>query len=187
MIFIGFDISTSVIGVTILNSNDDKFDPKNNFLYWEAIELNKFKDFWDKVDFVKFRLSEIKKKYPVINYVFVEEPLKKFMPGSSSAHTISTLQRMNGIVSYIAYDFYQIRPTYISFTTARKLCGIKTIQKSKDPLKRSLKEQAFYYIINGELSYISWPTKKNGKFKDSCKDIIDAYIITKSGILLNIK
>ena len=84
---------------------------------------NHFPELYDKADFVKGRLLDLKAMY-IIERVFIEQSLQAFRPGLSSAKTLLTLASFNGIVSYICQDQLGIKPEYIGASTARKSNGI---------------------------------------------------------------
>ena len=46
-------------------------------------------------------------KYP-IQHIYVEQPFTFFNSGGSSAKTMATLQRFNGIVSWLLYEIFEI-------------------------------------------------------------------------------
>ena len=62
-------------------------------------------------------------------HVFIEENLQSFRSGFSSAQTLSTLARFNGMVSQVCYSEFGIIPEYINVNSARKNLGIKIISK----------------------------------------------------------
>ena len=83
-----------------------------------------------------------------------------FQKGMSSAATITTLMRFNGIVSYIGRGILIVDPIYISAAHARKLCGIK-MQRTK-VAGMSGKEQVFKHMSENDLKHVEWPKKKSG-------------------------
>jgi hypothetical protein len=66
------------------------------------------------------------------------------MMGRSSSHTISTLTKFNGIVSWLCYEEFGIKPEYIPAISARKKCGI-TIKKGE-----KAKEQVLAFLLDNE-------------------------------------
>jgi hypothetical protein len=99
----------------------------------------------------------------------------------SSAATITTLMRFNGIVSYIGRNIFGVEPEYISAAHARKLCGIKMQRTSVAGM--SGKEQVFKYMSENDLKHVVWPKKKNGKDVDWSRDATDAYVIAYAAFL----
>ena len=64
------------------------------------IDLAREKDILLKAEIVKSNLAILDEEY-CIEKIFIEENLQAFRPGFSSAKTLMTLARFNGIVSYI--------------------------------------------------------------------------------------
>ena len=173
---LGLDISTSNVGWCILDKSSGEF------VEAEAIVLKKVPCVFQKADCVRQQLKNIKKKYS-IEHVAIEENLQAFRPGFSSAKTIVTLARFNGMVSLISHDVFNMSPSFINVNHARKTVGLKIDRKSE----LSTKEQVLNFA-RGKIANFEWPmrTIKSGKrkglvlFADSCYDISDAYIIASS-------
>jgi len=100
-----------------------------------------------------------------------------FRPGMSSAQTISTLMRFNGIVSYIARNIFQKEPEYIGSAHARKLCGVKLVRTA---IGGPQKEQVFSHMETNDLKYVVWPQTKTGKVVPWSRDACDAYVIARA-------
>lgn len=177
-LILGLDVSTSVIGVCILNS-EINFDNKgSHILYLDKIEFKKCKTIWEKADIVTLKFSELLKKIPGEYQVMLEEPLMGFRAGMSSATTITSLIRFNGIVSYISREIFNCDPSYISASHARKLCGIKMQRTAIAGMNG--KEQVFKHMSNNDLKHIIWPVKKNGLPNHTSRDMCDAYVIARA-------
>lgn len=178
---LGLDVSTSVTGVCILDPRIPP-DPKgSHILYLDRIEFKKCKTLWDKADVVASELAEFLHTHPGEYRVVLEEPLLGFRAGMSSAATITTLMRFNGIVSYISREIFKVDPEYIASSSARKLCGIKMQRTSIAGM--SGKEQVFKYMSENDLSHIRWPIKKNGSPVDWSRDATDAYVIARAAMI----
>ena len=180
-IILGLDVSTSVTGICIVDSDIVPDDLGSHILKLEAIELSKFKTIWEKADIVKkyFEEFEATNEYKIdkIDRIVLEEALTAFRPGMSSAATISTLIRFNGIVSYMARNIFDKEPEYIGSAHARKLCGIK-LQRTATGGPQ--KEQVFSYMENNDLKHVMWPLKKSGKVVEWSRDATDAYVIARA-------
>lgn len=176
---LGLDVSTSTIGLCVIKIIDSEFQ----IVHIDKIDFKKCNNLWEKADKVNHELKAILNKTPGNYKVFLEEPLMGFRPGMSSAATITTLMRFNGIVSYISRDIFKIDPEYISSSHARKLCGIKIQRTSIVGING--KEQVFKYMAENDLSGISWPLKKNGQAVEWSRDATDAYVIAKAAFLEN--
>jgi len=107
--------------------------------------------------------------------------------GASSAGTITTLARFNGLVSYLARDRFGIEPVHMTPAQARKACGLKMLQKQKHPQKLPHKEQCFVTMCATDLKHVVWPTKKNGQIVDWARDECDSFIIAKGAANLFVK
>ncbi len=179
---IGLDVSTSVTGVSILDANKAGDDSGSHIIYLDRIEYKKCNTLWDKADFTSRSLGDLKNKFPGDYKVYLEEPLMGFRAGMSSAATITTLMRFNGIVSYISRGIFGVDPQYIASSTARKSCGIKLQKTSIAGING--KEQVFRYMSENDLKHVVWPKKKNGEPVDWSRDATDAYVIARAACLL---
>lgn len=177
----GLDISTSVTGVAVVESDDASEHPR--IVLIDYITFNGCKTFWEKVDHATSCLEEkFARVVPTLDALCVEESLQSFRPGFSSAATIVTLAKFNGLLSHAARRIFGLEPRYIAATTARKLCGIR-VKRSADSGGKNAKEQVFDWCNAGPLSGYVWPTKKNGSPKDCARDMTDAYIIARAGLI----
>jgi len=120
----GLDVSTSRIGWAIIDDDGSYVDSdffktdKNKELEARATDLER------KVIeplFSKYRITEIR----------IEEPFSMFSGGKTTAKTMSSLQRFNGMVSLIAHQHLGKPPTLVGATTARSRCGIKVPRGTK--------------------------------------------------------
>ena len=176
---LGLDVSTSITGATLLNE-------KGDIVFNEAWDTRKFKDLFDKAEFVKERIKHVYGNYGhyggsadnvYIKHIFIEQSLQSFRSGFSSAKTLSTLSRFNGIVSWISFNYFRTKPEYIAATTARKLCGIKV------PRGNKAKAVVLQHVIDTEPSFI-FELTKYGNPKPDTYDRADSLIIAKAGYLL---
>ena len=110
---LGLDISTSVVGVCLLDASGD-------LVFLDCIKLTsiKFETIWDKADEVNAVLSVMMFNKNV-RRIFVEENAKRFAVGYSSADTILTLAKFNGIVSYLAQKAFSAPVIDINVNSAR--------------------------------------------------------------------
>ena len=182
---LGLDVSTSIIGVTVLDAREDgSVDP----IVLDHIDFKRCKTLWEKADHVRgtfYSWNELRpSEFHSISHVFIEEPAMMYSPGMSSAQTIATLLRFNGLVSFFAREAWR-DPEYISASAARKLIGIKTQQVKKCGVSHKL--QAFRHVMENDLKHVVWPTKKKSdKVVDWAADVVDSYVIARAGLeLLN--
>ena len=166
---LGLDISTSVIGYTIL-------DQESRIILCEAWDLrNKrlFSDLYSKGSFIKNQLEELK-GYGAIEHVYIEEPFVFFKSGGSTAKTMAKLQAFNGIVSWLCHDVYGFSPEHIPPAKARKLCGIKVSRGEK------AKEVVLNYLLENEKAFTIEYTSR-GNPKPVSYDRAESLIIARAG------
>ena len=123
---LGLDISTSIVGVTVLDNE------KQILLNvgWDLRNKRIYPNIFKKAKEVNRLLREINSQFH-IEKIYIEKSLQAFRSGFSSAKTLSTLSSFNGITSWMCYDIFSIEPEYISAISARKLCGIKVPRGQK--------------------------------------------------------
>ena len=176
---LGLDVSTSITGATLL-------DDSGNIVFNEAWDTRKFKDFFDKAEFIKERIKHVYGNYGdrhggvhniSVRHIFIEQSLQSFRSGFSSAKTLSTLSRFNGVVSWVCFNYFRIKPEYVAATTARKLCGIKV------PRGNKAKAVVLQHVIDTEPSFVFEQTK-HGNPKPDTYDRADSLIVAKAGFAL---
>ena len=166
---LGLDVSTSITGYTIVDNG--------KIILNGAWDTRKYKNFYDKVVHVKDGLDKIRKEYGTrITAVYIEQSLQSFRSGFSSAKTLSTLSRFNGIVSWLVFDQYGIQPEYIAATSARKLCGIKVSRGQK------AKQVVLNFLLDNEPSFVIEYTR-NGNPKPESYDKADSIVIARAGAI----
>ena len=153
---IGFDISTSITGVALIADGQ--------LVYYDSIDLRKHKD-----EGWMMGASD----YP-IEHIYIEQSLHMFMRGKSSAKTLSTLTRFNGIASWLIYELFEIKPKFIGATSARKHAGIKI------PRGQKAKQVVLEHLLDNEPSFKVEYTK-HGNPKPDSFDKADAIVIAKAG------
>ena len=164
---LGLDISTSITGVTLL-------DYDNNIILNDAIDLRKYKNFFIKSEKVAEYFKNLSQKP---DKIFIEQSLQSFRSGFSSAATLSTLSRFNGVVSWLAYKQWLLEPEYLAATSARKLAGIKIIRGTP------AKPQVLQYLVDNEPSFVIEYTR-HGNPKPDTYDRADSLIIARAGLQL---
>lgn len=161
---LGLDVSTSITGATIL-------DDKGEVVYNEAWDTRKFKNFFRKAEEISAKMDLL----PVApDRIYIEQSLQSFRSGFSSARTLSTLSKINGVVSWICYRRYAIEPEYLAATSARKACGIVVPRGSK------AKEVVLQYVLDNVPSVLIDYTR-HGNPKPQCYDKADSWVIARAG------
>jgi len=174
---LGLDISTSCIGWCLLDAAD------GSLIAAGSIVLKDIKCMFEKAQRAQQTLQMLVAEHNVES-IAIEENLQAFRPGFSSAKTLITLARFNGIVSWLSYGCTKIKPSFINVNHARKSVGLKINRKSS----LSTKEQVFEWVKQSGMADFPWPTRtlKSGPrkdlviFDDSCYDISDAFVIAKA-------
>ena len=166
---LGLDISTSITGYTLLDGD--------KVILNGAWDTRKYKDFFEKVVHVKAGLEDIHKQFgKQIGAVYIEQSLQSFRSGFSSAKTLSSLSRFNGIVSWLVFDKFKIKPEYLAATSARKLCGIKI------PRGEKAKPVVLKFLLDNEPSFVIDYTRY-GNPKPESYDRADSLVIAKAGVI----
>jgi Holliday junction resolvasome RuvABC endonuclease subunit len=181
-IILGLDISSSCIGVAVLKETSGKPE----ILSLDYIGFKGCDGFWQKIDRVKQYVDALQYEFSA---VFIEDILKRFQPGMSSAGVIIGLARFNAVVSSVVRDHLKLDPEYIPSGEARRLCGMK-LQQKKNCGGKSHKDQVFDQMCATDLKEIVWKTKKQNKKQfgkppepiTEAKDMTDAYVIGKAGL-----
>ena len=141
-----------------------------------------------KADRVSKELNLIKHEHDITD-IFIEENLQAFRPGLSSAKTLLTLARFNGIVSFICYQVFGLEPKFINVNSARKSLGIKIERERNCGVSTKEQVRAWVNMSLGAAGY-QWPIKilKSGPrrgqeiFDPVSYDMADAYVIASAGI-----
>ena len=184
MKILGIDISTSITAYSLM---DTDVPQRQRIVKYEGIHLQKEKSLYNKAELIRKSFVQLSKDYD-IDKVYVEESLQAFRRGLSSARTLSTLSRFNGIVCYLAEDIFKTEVHLVNVIHARSHLGIKINRKLED----SVKDQVLNWSLQREeFSNIVWPTKtlKSGPRKGqeindkSCYDIADASVMALYGAL----
>ena len=167
---LGLDVSTSITGFCILESSSEiiRCDA------WDLRNKNKYNSEFKKAALIKEQLCSIKAQYP-IEKVYIEKPFVFFKGGGSSGKTMATLQRFNGMVSWIAKETFDKDPLYFTAQAARKLLHIKVPRGSR------AKEEVIKWLLDNVPSF-SVEYTKFGNPKPKYFDMADAIIVAKAGL-----
>jgi len=165
---LGLDISTSITGATIIQNGKII-----ESLYWDTRSKKKFPSLYEKADLIQQYLWQIKSKHDITE-IYIEQSLQSFRSGFSSAKTLSTLARFNGIVSWNCYKAFDIKPEMIAASSARKLAGVG--------IKRgdNSKEKVLEFILDN-YPQINIEYTKHGNPKPGMLDMCDSIIIALAG------
>ena len=165
---LGLDISTSITGATVMQEGT-----VIETFFWDTRNKRKFPTLYEKADLIQQNLWNIKSRHDISN-IYIEQSLQSFRSGFSSAKTLSTLSRFNGIVSWNCYKTFDIKPEMIAASSARKLAGLG--------IKRgdNAKEKVLQFILDNFPS-IEIQYTKHGNPKPGILDMCDSIIIALAG------
>jgi len=163
---LALDVSTSITGVSVINEEGE-------VVLCSAIDLRKHKDFFVKAEKIKEYLTVIKSDVKVTQ-VFIEQPFMFFNSGGSSAKTMAALQRFNGVVSWITYVLFEVKPQYLTAGEARRAVGIKVPRGTK------AKPVVLQFVLDNDPTFeIQYTTKGNPR--PESYDKADSWVIAKAG------
>lgn len=130
---LGCDISTSISGYTVI-------DDDGKVVLNESLNTKRIKDLNEVVSKNLEKVKEIFNKHD-IDDVFVEENLKSFGRGKSSASTLIKLAKLNGIFCFMIKESHGIEAKTILPTTARKKYGLTVNNKKRKAKRKQLIEE----------------------------------------------
>lgn len=171
---LGIDVSTSIIGYTILDS-------EGKMMVADSCILNKKYSNVEKAMQFSEVLKDLKELFN-ITAVWIEEPFVAFASGRSSAQVISKLASFNGMVQFTCFNSFGFEPSMINVSHARKIVGIK-LKRGHDT------KEIVLAWVKPKLPGYEWPVKvlKSGPRKGlsithpSCYDIADSYVVSLAG------
>ena len=177
---LGVDISTSITGFAIVADNE--------IVFYDSVDLRKYKNVFDKTIVIKEKILDLYEMYQLnnddepdwgdskhpIQHIYVEQPFTFFNSGGSSAKTMAALQKFNGIVSWLLFEIFEIRPEFIGATAARKHAGIKV------PRGQKAKKVVLEHLLQNEPAFKIEYTR-HGNPKPESYDRADAIVVAKAG------
>ena len=161
---LGLDISTAIVGVATLEDRQ--------LILSDHWDISKAGTLFEKAELIGAELWQLRDCG--IEHIFIETALKKFIPGRSRADTIMKLAKFNGIVSWMCYSIWNIKPEHISAIAARRSCGIKV------PRGEKTKEIVLNFLLDSEDGFVVEYTK-HGNPKAGSFDRADSIVIARAG------
>lgn len=172
---LGIDVSTSITGAAVV-------DQSGKIIETNYCDLRKYKDFFEKCLHMREFCLDMADKYCAefnkqgASAIYIEQPFSFFSSGGSSAKTMAALQRFNGVVSWMFYETFEIKPSYIGATQARKKVGIKV------PRGKKAKQVVMEHLIENEQDFKVEYTHA-GNPRPHFYDMADALIIARAGLI----
>lgn len=165
---LSLDISSSITGICVL-------DGHGNIVHTSSVytkNKNKYPDVYECAGAVSERLQEIHKNFN-IEKICIEESLKSFTRGKSSAHTLIILSKMNAMVFYECMRIFDIKPETIDAQSARRLIELDT---SSD---EDIKDIVLSYVEKTEKGF-SYDLTRSGNPKPEAYDRADAILLARA-------
>lgn len=176
--YLGCDVSTSCTGICLIDENEQ-------VIILDGIKLTStsLTNMWDKADKTIEEIKKLVGDRPV-EKIFVEANAKMFSTGFSSADTLLTLAKFNGIISYLCHKSFNAEVIDVNVTSARKAVGFNNARADKRPVKEKVFE--FMTALHPELpwkKHVAKTGKSAGKevFNSEMKDAVDALVIVLGG------
>lgn len=182
-VLIGLDISTSCTGIAVLHRDT------GDLIYMSHENMAskvKFPTFWDKVNHMRKVFVDMHDPTWDVKGVAVEENMKRFTPGFSSADTILTLAKFNGILSYIMMLEYSVSPLNINVRSARSKLGIKIDFKDKS---KTTKQKVLDHVValHPDFPWVYREVKGVKSMTKINEDRCDAYVIAAATRIMHPK
>jgi Holliday junction resolvasome RuvABC endonuclease subunit len=185
VVILGLDISTATTGWCVTK----KEESITILVATGFVHHNKKKTLHEKAKEVSAVIEQLVNDKVFIDKVCIEENLQSFRAGLSSARTLMTLARYNGIVSHECWLATGLIPEYYNVNRARKVLGINTSKKARLPNEKAKDVVHRWVKAHSMMTKFDWPTKvlkagpNRGKTIEDpgCKDISDAFVISLCG------
>jgi Holliday junction resolvasome RuvABC endonuclease subunit len=176
---LGLDVSTSKIGLSILDTN-------KNLIKYEIIKLDNKTSLEERCLVAEHILYSLyahnfinkTNKYDITK-VYIESPFMMFSGGKTTAMTMSKLQRFNGMVSYMVRKVFGFNAELIAANKARGAVGLK-IKRGENTKKKVIEwvKQKYPKDFVFELT-------RHGNPKPGTDDMADAIVVALAGLNLN--
>ena len=163
---LGLDVSTNRTGWAIINDKQELIDS-------DFYKTKPKTPLEERATALKDNVLEPIIKLHDITEIRIEEPFMMFSGGKTTARTMSSLQRFNGMVSLIAHQLLGKPPTLVGATTARSRCGIKVPRGTK------AKQVVMMFCASQYDNFIMEYTK-HGNPKPGIDDEADAIVVALS-------
>lgn len=185
---LGVDISTSITGYALL----DGAGKVREVISVDTRRKNKFPSVLEVAQ-ENLKTIQYFSQFP-IEKIYIEESLHRFARGSTSANTITMLSKINGIVSYLVWDTFGIKPEFLMATSARSSLDITVSSKTKEEKRKEMLQEgsskSYAKNMSGKKIVLDAVVEKygykpeytsSGNPRPQCYDEADAIVIAKAG------
>tara|TARA_R100000005_G_C4895661_1_gene140265 strand:- start:160 stop:681 length:522 start_codon:yes stop_codon:yes gene_type:complete len=168
---IGLDISTSKVGMSIIDQDQNLIDCK-------SVKLSSNYSLEERCLVLEHMINDINNAYDVLK-VYVEQPFMMFSGGKTTAMTMSKLQRFNGMVCFMIRKMFGFDAELIAANKARGAVGLK-IKRGEDTKKKVIE-----WVKNEYPEDFNYDLTRHGNPKPGTDDKADAVVVALAGIILN--
>ena len=172
MKILGLDISSSKIGVALLD--------RDEIVISEVIKFKPNMSLEERAEIFEQRMRDINDQH-VVYEVFVEQPAMMFKGGKTTAFTMATLQRFNGMCCYVVNIVFEMEAELVNPNSARSKLSIKV------PRGVPAKEKKNFIIARMSERFgddFSYSMTRHGNPQPGTDDRADALVVALAGPLL---
>ena len=172
MKILGLDISSSKIGIALLD--------EENILISDVLKFKSNQTLEERAAQFERRMREIDTHHVVFD-VYVEQPAIMFRGGKTTAFTMATLQRFNGMCCYILSQIFDMEAALINPNSARSILGIKVPRKVPSKEKKKAIIENISERFGDQFQY---DLTRQGNPQPGTDDRADALVVALAGALL---
>ena len=169
---LGLDISSSKIGIALLD--------EENILISDVLKFKSNQTLEERAAQFERRMREIDTHHVVFD-VYVEQPAIMFRGGKTTAFTMATLQRFNGMCCYILSQIFDMEAALINPNSARSILGIKVPRKVPSKEKKKAIIENISERFGDQFQY---NLTRQGNPQPGTDDRADALVVALAGTLL---
>ena len=169
---LGLDISSSKIGIALLN--------EENIIISDVLKFKSNQSLEERAAQFERRMREIDTHHVVFD-VYVEQPAIMFRGGKTTAFTMATLQRFNGMCCYALSQIFEMEASLINPNSARNVLGIKIPRKVPSKEKKKVIIENISERFGDQFQY---NLTSHGNPQPGTDDRADALVVALAGPLL---
>lgn len=167
---IGWDISTSAIGICIKNDDDSVI--KYSVIF--PIGNSHLEKHIDAAEKVKIFCKENNVLAADTKH-FIEERLGGFSGGKTTRQTLMALAAMNAVISFVLNDYGSI--LYLHPLTTKKIMKL-VVPKGEN------KKNIVIKLVKSLDPHFPYAETKSGKWKKGVDDMADAWLLASAGFII---
>ena len=169
---LGLDISSSKIGIALLD--------EEQIIISDVLKFKSNRSLEERAAQFERRMREIDKHHVVFD-VYVEQPAIMFRGGKTTAFTMATLQRFNGMCCYILSQIFDMEALLVNPNSARSVLGIKVPRKVPTKERKKAIIESMSERFGEQFQYT---LTRQGNPQPGTDDRADALVVALAGSLL---